>query len=91
MTSFGYELPESMKSICAKLREFRTGGMQVTVELESGTIYTEVLISNCSNVIAVRGYHNIPFDVQAIKRIYQRPEDVTPEKTGDWCFFRKTK
>ena len=69
------------------MSEFRNGATQVTVVLYSGLIFKEVLLSNYSIIIAVRGFNKLPFAINEIADIYQNEEDINPKKTNQWTFF----
>jgi len=84
---FKYCLSEDLKKKCAALTEFRNGGTQVKVKLRSGDVFKNVLISNSSYIVAVKGFDKLPFDVDEIEEIYQSDEDKRPPEVSGWIFF----
>jgi hypothetical protein len=82
-----YKLSARWIEAVAKMSEFAMGGTQVTVKLRNGTVFDGVCVSNCEDIIAVKGFTEIPFDVNEIAEIYQTIEDERPKERGGWKFF----
>ena len=83
----GYILPAALIKKVANLAEFANGGTQVTIKLKNGTLYTKALISNCTWIIAMRGYKELPFSVADIEDVFQSADDVSPERRGGWDYW----
>ena len=71
------------------MEEFRNGASQVTIRLKNNIIYEQVLISNSKHIIAIKGYNDLPFNLDDIDEIYQRDLDKKPEETGGWVYWDK--
>ena len=84
---FRYTLPKGLIAKVAYFSEFANGATQVSVRLNDGRFFQKVLISNCSFIIAMRGYKELPFAVSEIEDIYQTEEDVSPKERGGWDFW----
>ena len=69
------------------LAEFANGGSQVTIKLNDGRIFKEVLISNATAIIAMRGYNELPFGLNEISEIFQTEEDRNPKEKGNWKYW----
>lgn len=71
------------------IEEFANGGAQVQIETEDGKIYKKVLISNCTWIIAIEGYRDLPFKMENIRKIFQSEEDKNPPRPlPDWELFK---
>ena len=79
-------LPDLIEKALA-LTEFANGGAQATIKLNNGRVFNEVLISNATAIIAMRGYNDLPFKVKEISEIYQTEEDQDPKEKGNWEFW----
>jgi hypothetical protein len=81
---YKYLLPPHLFAVARKFSEFRNGGAQATARLRNGQIFSGLLISNSSAIIALRGYSELPFSIEEIESLYQLPEDEDPTETGGW-------
>ena len=82
-----YRLPEIWISKVADFEEFANGGAQVTVRLKDGREMIEVLVSNSSHIVAMRGQKDLPFAIEDIADIFQSDADKNPSKRGGWDFW----
>jgi hypothetical protein len=82
-----YRLPDVLISKVSYMSEFANGGAQVTVRLKDGCEVPEVLVSNSSYIIAVRGYKQLPFRIEDIDDIFQSDTDKNPREHGGWDFW----
>ena len=82
-----YPLPEHLVSQAVLLQEFANGAAQCHVQLQSGTSFPGVLISNANAIIAMRSHVSLPFAVSAIDRLFQTAEDASPTDRADWKYF----
>ena len=73
-----YKLSESQIGRVSSMEEFANGGAQVSVRLRDGRIFREVLISNSTWVVTIRGFDNLPFKLEEIDEIFQTGEDKIP-------------
>jgi len=69
------------------MEEFANGCTQVTVKLKDGREMTEVVVSNSSHIVAMRGYKDLPFRIEDIDDIFQSDGDKNPIKLGAWDFW----
>ena len=67
---YKHELTQELKDKAVEFGEFSHGGSQATIQLKDGRIFEEAIISNCSAIIAMRGYEDLPFEISDIKDIY---------------------
>jgi len=86
---FRYVLPQLLIQKASWFAEFANGGMQVTIMLRNGQVYERALLSNCSAIVAMRGYSDLPFAVDEIQDIYQSEEDKCPHERGNWEYWDK--
>lgn len=80
-------LTESLRNEAAAFVEFANGGAQATVRLDDGRVFPEVLISNGSAVVAVRGCKVPPFEPSQIASLYQTDEDKDPKERAGWEYW----
>jgi hypothetical protein len=80
-------LPEALKSEASAFVEFANGGAQATVMLNDGRVFTRVLVSNGSAIVAARGFTEPPFATADITRIDQTDEDKDPDERGGWHYW----
>jgi len=59
----------------------------VTIKLKNGDIHRQVLISNNTWIVAMRGYEDLPFEPSEIEDIFQTEGDKNPEEHGGWKFW----
>jgi len=85
--TFKYTLPESLIKKAVFLKEFASGGLQVTVRLKNGKLCEKVLISNSKWIIAMRDHEDLPFQVSDIEDIFQTDEDKNPKQRHGWQFW----
>ena len=84
---FKYTLPKNLIEKAKVLREFTNGGMQVSMRLKSGDIFSKILLSNATWVVAMRDHKDLPFRIDEIEDVFQAEEDKTPENRGGWEFW----
>ena len=84
---FRYRLPDVWISKVSDMEEFANGGTQVTIRLKDGREVPEVLISNSTYIVAVRGYKDLPFPIEDIDDIFQSGDDKNPIRRGGWDFW----
>jgi hypothetical protein len=89
MKNFRYRLPAHWTEKLRSFEEFANGGMQVTVRLSDGKIYSQILISNVTAIVAIRNFEDLPFSISEIADMYQTAEDKNPEERGGWKFWDK--
>jgi hypothetical protein len=82
-----YQLNEYLIDKVSHMSEFANGATQVSIVTKNGTVYREILISNSSWIIAMRGQKELPFSQDDIADIYQSAEDKNPKKRGNWFFW----
>jgi hypothetical protein len=84
---YRYPLPAELAGQAASLREFANGAAQCRVELSDGSVHADLLVSNATAIIAMRGHTSLPFEVAAIARLFQADKDESPVHRGDWQYF----
>lgn len=85
--NYKYTLPPQLIEKASHFAEFAYGGAQATVRLKDSRIFQQVLISNCTWIIAMRGFKDLPFKVEDIEDIYQTGADRNPGQLGGWEFW----
>jgi hypothetical protein len=85
--NFKYKLPDFWIKQIAGMESFANGGTQVTIQTNDGSLYEQVLISNSVWIVAMRGENELPFNMEAIARIYQSEDDKNPKCRGNWEFW----
>ena len=85
--NFKHTLPERWIEKVSFFNEFANGGMQVSIKVKSGDVYSKVLISNCKHIVAMRNHKSLPFDVDDIVDIFQTDEDKNPTHRGGWFYW----
>jgi hypothetical protein len=88
---YRYTVPAQLKEKVATFEEFASGGTQATARLKDGRIFNGLLISNCTAIVALRGYPDLPFSPSDIEDLYQTDEDKNPKERGNWQFWDKWK
>jgi len=88
---YRWPLPERLVTVAADFAEFANGAAQATVELLDGRVVREVLVSNVTAIVAVRGCSVPPFEASQIARLYQTEEDRNPRLRGGWQFWDEWK
>ena len=78
-----------MSSRILNMEEFANGATQVTISLKGGRIINQVLLSQSKYIIAIRGYKDLPFNIEDITDIYQRDDDKNPVNRGGWDYWDK--
>ena len=86
---YKYKLTDELIQKASHFHEFANGAAQASVLLKDGKQFNKVLISNSTALIAVRGYKDLPFNIQEISDIFQSNEDINPKETGGWEFWDK--
>ena len=84
---FKYQLSDMWISKVADMTEFANGGTQVSMRLKDGRVFTDVLISNSTYVIAIRGYMDLPFHLEDVVDIFQSEIDKAPIQRGGWNYW----
>lgn len=85
--NFKYRLPEVWIDKIASMEEFANGATQVTILLNDGQEFHRALISDSANIIAIRGFDELPFQISDIKEILQSAEDKSPRERGGWRYW----
>ncbi len=85
--NYKYTLPPHLIEKASYFEEFAIGGAQATIRLKDGRIFEQALLSNCTWIIAMRGFKDLPFKVEDIEDIYQKGGDRNPGRGGDWDFW----
>jgi len=88
---FKYELTPLLIEKAKDFGEFAHGGSQATIKLKDGTIFEQAIISNCSVIIAMRGYEDLPFELNEIEDIYQKEEDIWPKDRNGHIYWDEWK
>ena len=92
---FKYTLSkEQIDLVANEMSEFANGGTQVQIRTSDGKVYKEILISNCMWIVAIRGYKDLPFELDDIVEIFQTDDDIFNVTKGNWecwdeCFKKK--
>ena len=84
---FKYRLPDFWIEIVSNMEEFANGATQVSIKTKDGQNFNEILISNSTWIIAMRGCTDLPFNINDIVEIYQTEEDKQPKERGGWHFW----
>lgn len=85
--NFKYALPENWIKKIAHFSEFADGATQVSIRTRDGKIFSQILISTCTYIVAMRNYDDLPFSINDIEDIVQTEEDLHPKKNGGWKFW----
>lgn len=80
-------LPESLKHAVIAFDEFANGAAQANVRLKDGRVFENVLVSNGTAIIAIRGYNAPPFNSEDIEQVFQTEEDKNPKERSGWRFW----
>jgi hypothetical protein len=73
--------------VAIAFNEFANGAAQASVRLKDGRIFENVLVSNGSAIIAIRGYDEPPFKSEEIEQIFQAESDKNPQVRNGWTFW----
>ena len=84
---YRYKLPAHLTEQAIALEEFANGGAQCHVRLTDGTVYSGLLVSNATAIIAMRGHHDLPFSLDSVSSLFQTAEDRSPTVRGNWEYF----
>jgi hypothetical protein len=87
MTNFKYALPKCWIDKISSFTEFANGAAQVSIKIKNGNFFNQILISNSTYIVAMRGHKELPFDVNDIVEIFQTNEDKNPKQRGDWFYW----
>ena len=79
-----YKLTERLVKKASDFIEFANGGSQATIKLKDGTVVREVLLSNRTYIIAIRGYTTLTFSIEDVADIFQSKEDAENEDRKKW-------
>jgi len=88
---YKYKLSPILIEQALTLIEFGNGGAQVSIKLNNGSVFKEALLSNSTAIIAMRGYNDLPFNINEIVEIFQTEEDQNPIEKGNWEFWDEWK
>lgn len=69
------------------MEEFANGAMQVSVQLQNGSIFSGILISDATYIVAARGFSALPFKVDEINSAFQTADDKNPATRGGWQYW----
>jgi len=86
--TFKYKLSDQFIDKISEMEEFANGATQVSVKLKNGKIYNQLLVSNSTWIIAMRGFASLPFSILDIDDVFQTDEDKNPNKRNEWTFWR---
>lgn len=94
-SEYKYTLPKFWIDIIRNYPEFIMGGMLVSVKVKDGRVFKEVLISNSTWIIAMRGHKDLPFEIEDIVDIFQTEDDKNMTrrefyKRGGWFYWDET-
>jgi hypothetical protein len=84
---YKYNLPDFWIEKIRLMEEFANGATQVTITLKNGIVVSEVLISDASYIVAIRGYFELPFLLSDIFFIHQTDIDKNPVNRGAWIYW----
>jgi hypothetical protein len=84
---FKYELPERFVTQTKELEEFANGGMQVSMKLKDGRVMHQILLSNATWIVAMRGQKDLPFQIDDIEQVFQLDGDQNPVLRDSWEFW----
>jgi hypothetical protein len=84
---FRHALPAHLTEQALALHEFANGGAQCHARLNDGTVYSGLLVSNATAIVAMRGYSDLPFPVDSVALLFQTDDDRSPKVRGNWEFF----
>ncbi len=87
--NYRYPLPERLAAQSALFEEFSNGGAQCHAQLQDGSVYDGLLISNATAIIAMRGHEQLPFALESIAVLFQTDDDRNPHQHAGWAFFDK--
>jgi hypothetical protein len=85
--NYRYPLSERLVAQALPFEEFANGAAQCHAQLKGGDIVSGLLISNATAIIAMREHTELPFDTEAIERLFQTEEDPSPTHRGGWTYF----
>jgi hypothetical protein len=66
--------------------EFKQDVSIVSVELNSGEKFHQILLLYPNEVIGVKGMDSLPFSLSEVKRVFQTKEDRTNRADMSWVF-----
>jgi hypothetical protein len=84
---YKYRLPDTLISQISRMEEFANGATQVSIQLLNGSIFSGVLISDATYVVAARGFNDLPFKLDEIDTAFQTADDKNPATRGDWQYW----
>ena len=82
-----HKLPIEIANQALSFMEFANGAAQATLQLKSGRIFKEALVSNATAIVALRGFNELPFSVSEIVTIYQSGEDKNSVRPEGWEYW----
>jgi len=88
---YKYILPKNLISKIEDMEEFANSATQVSIKLNDGRVVNKVLISQSRYIIALRGYKDLPFNIDDIVEIFQLGDDKNPVDRGNWDYWDQWK
>ena len=85
--NYRHPLSERLVTQALQLEEFADGAAQCHAQLKGGAVVSGLLISNATAIIAMREHTELPFEVEAIERLFQSEEDPSPTHRAGWTYF----
>lgn len=85
--NYRYRLPDRLVSLISRMDEFANGATQVSVQMKDGRIFSGILISDATYIIAARGFSDLPFKVDDINNVFQTEDDKNPATRGGWLYW----
>ena len=84
---YKYKLPDGLVSQVSEMEEFANGATQVSAQLLDGRVFSGILISAATYIVAARGFGDLPFRPDEIANVFQTNDDKNPAKRGGWQFW----
>ena len=76
----------SIINIDGPFKEFKQDASIVSVKLKSGMIFNQILLLFPNEIIGMKGFKNLPFDVDEILKVYQDDVDLVSRSEKNWIF-----
>jgi len=67
-------------------KEFKQDASIVSVRLKSGKVFKQVLLLYPDNIIGMKGYRSLPFEVNEVMEVFQDTVDLASRSERDWLF-----
>ncbi len=84
---YKYKLPDRLVSQVSEMEEFANGATQVSAHLLDGRVFSGILISAATYIVAARGFGDLPFKPDEIATVFQTTDDKNPAMRGGWQFW----